>query len=52
KSELVKLAPMVPLKGNFQIKNAAIAILTSDLLKKKEPKFSIIANYYGIACTQ
>ncbi|CAG8732881.1 1264_t:CDS:2, partial [Gigaspora rosea] len=28
------------------------SILTSDLLRKREPKFSIIANYHGITCAQ
>ncbi|KAF0497406.1 hypothetical protein F8M41_020700 [Gigaspora margarita] len=40
------------LKVIFQIENAATAILTSELLRKREPKFSIIANYHGIACAQ
>ncbi|CAG8472992.1 17635_t:CDS:1 [Gigaspora rosea] len=66
KSEMVGLASMelldktnfeffIPLKGDFQLENAATAISAIDLLRNTEPKFSIITNDYikdGIACTQ
>ncbi|CAG8732305.1 14238_t:CDS:1, partial [Racocetra fulgida] len=66
KSEMVGLASMellnktyfelfIPLKGDFQLENAATAVLAIDLLRKTESKFSTITNDHiknGIACTQ
>ncbi|CAG8627616.1 4377_t:CDS:2, partial [Gigaspora rosea] len=40
----------IPLQGDFQLENAATAVLASDLLRKRKSKFSIIANYREIAC--
>ncbi|CAG8744228.1 21715_t:CDS:2, partial [Gigaspora rosea] len=37
------------IKGDFQLENATTTVLASDLLRKRGLKFSIIANYHGIA---
>ncbi|KAF0497407.1 FolC bifunctional protein [Gigaspora margarita] len=42
----------VSTKGDFQLENAATTVLASDLLRKRDLKFSIIANYHGKAYAQ